>query len=266
LSNRLVSISSNNIEITQDNNPAACSFFEKVFDSFKSKNNDMLKLVLDAMMKKLYCDKKKTKVNDNKYEESLSLDEKFECEELASVIMEQMKANAMKLNNNDKGIRFSPQILRMTLSLYIRSPVGYREFKESSLMIFPSERTMERMIAKMRMTDGVCPKTYQWLYDETISAMHDDREKAGHIMCDELQIKSTLCWNTKTHELVGFTSDSCTLDFLSELKALEEYNKEDGQAKNELGDDNIAKKLINGDFEQLKAYITMENSGSTMDP
>ncbi len=203
----------------------------------------MLKLVLDAMMKKLYCDKKKTKVNDNKYEESLSLDEKFECEELASVIMEQMKANAMKLNNNDKGICFSPQILWMALSLYIRSPVGYREFKESSLMIFPSERTMERMIAKMRMTDGVCPKTYQWLYDETISAMHDDREKAGHIMCDELQIKSTLCWNTKTHELVGFTSDSYTLDFLSELKALEEYNKEDGQAKNELGDDNIAKKV-----------------------
>jgi len=127
--------SCNNVEITQDNNPSAFSFFEKVFDCFKTKNDDMLKQVLHAMMMKLYCEKRGTNVHDNKYEDHLSPDEKFECEELASVFMEQMKANAMKLNHKDKGICFSPQILHMALSLYIHSPVGCRAFRESSLMI-----------------------------------------------------------------------------------------------------------------------------------
>jgi len=71
------------------------------------------------------------------------------------------------------------------------------------------------------------------------------KEKAGHIMCDDMQIKSTLCWNTKTHELVGFTGDSCTLDFLTEFKALEQSVKPTGHSKNDVLDesDKIAKKV-----------------------
>jgi len=97
----------------------------------------------------------------------------------------------------------------------------------------------------MRTHDGICPKSYQWLYDKTISDMQDDKEKAGHIMCDELQIKSTLCWNTQTHALVGFTTECTTLDFLDELKEIEKMVKENGHAvnKKDEDDDKIAKKV-----------------------
>jgi len=111
-------------------------------------------------------------------------------------------------------------------------------------MVFPSGHTIEQMVSKIRMKDGICPQTYQWLYDETISGMHDEKERAGHIMCDELQLKSTLCWNTKTHELVGFATDSTKLDFLDELSALEKSIRKNGQSRNEdhSTDNKIAKK------------------------
>jgi len=77
------------------------------------------------------------------------------------------------------------------------------------------------MISNMMVTDGICQKTYQWFYDEVVSQMADETEKSGHIMCDKLQIKSTLCWNTQSHALVGFVTDTSELNFIEELKALE---------------------------------------------
>jgi len=72
----------------------------------------MMKNVLDAMIMKLYHDKKKvTNMKDENYKEALSNDEQFECKELSSIFMEQMKSNAMRMNQKEKGIHFSPQIL-----------------------------------------------------------------------------------------------------------------------------------------------------------
>jgi len=77
--------------------------------------------------------------------------------------------------------------------------------------------------------------------------MVDENEKAGHIMCNELQIKLTLCWNTQTHELVGFVTDSSGLDFVEELKALESETKDDGRSNRQQpdvnNDEQIAKKV-----------------------
>jgi len=97
------------------------------------------------------------------------------------------------------------------------------------------------------VTDGICQKTYQWFYDEVVSQMADETEKAGHIMCDELQIKSTLCWNTQSHALVGFVTDTSELNFIEELKALESTRKEDGRSIDNQSDvhddDKIAQKI-----------------------
>ena len=47
-------------------------------------------------------------------------------------------------------------------------------------------------------------------------------------MYDELQIKSTLCWNTQSHALVGFVTETSELNFIEELKAFKSTRKEDG--------------------------------------
>ena len=111
LSNRLVYLSASESEvISKDDNPKAFDLIEKVFNSFKGKNDVMMKTVLDAMIMKLYHDKKKvTNMKDEDYKEALSNDEQFECKELSSIFMEQMKSNAMRMNQKEKGIRFSTE-------------------------------------------------------------------------------------------------------------------------------------------------------------
>jgi len=57
-----------------------------------------------------------------------------------------------------------------------------------------------------------------------------------------------LCWNTQSHELVGFVTDSSGLDFVKELKALELSTKDDGRSQEqqstpEKDDERIAKKV-----------------------
>jgi len=52
LSNRLIYISTTESEaIIKDNNQTACNLIEKAFDSFKGKNDEMMKIVLNAMIK-----------------------------------------------------------------------------------------------------------------------------------------------------------------------------------------------------------------------
>jgi len=91
------------------------------------------------------------------------------------------------------------------------------------------------------------PKNIPMAIQQTISQMLDNYEKASHLMCDELQIKLTLCWNTQIHELVGFVTDSSSLDFVKELKALEWATKYNGQSCKQQStpkedDEQIAKK------------------------
>jgi len=122
-------------------NHGDCNFVNKVFQSFTSNGaKEYNKLVLQMMIQKICEDKMKTK---------LSLEEEKECNELADVFLEQMKLNASKIAGKEGGIRFSPQILQLALSLYIHSPVGYNEFKKSSLEIFPLSCTLQRMKSKM---------------------------------------------------------------------------------------------------------------------
>jgi len=58
-----------------------------------------------------------------------------------------------------------------------------------------------------------------------------------HLMCDEMQLKSGVYWNTQTHKLVGFASDTSDLNLLDELHALEKISD---------NNDKGPKKLING--------------------
>jgi len=142
-------------------NHGDCDFVNKVLQSFMGNGaKEYNKLVLQTMIQKMCKDKIKTK---------LSLEEEKGCNELAEVFLKQMKLNASKMVGKEGGMRFSPRILWLLLLLYIHSPVGYNEFKKSSLEIFPSSRTLQCMKSKMMHCDGISPKMYQWYYDEVVA-------------------------------------------------------------------------------------------------
>ncbi len=160
----------------------------------------------------------------------LSAEEQAECRKLAEVFVEQMRDNAGKICGKDKGIRFSPRILRMALSVYVRSPVGYEELKKSSLEIFPSCSTIARMKQKMNTKDGICPRIYQWFFDEKIRHL-PAKERIGQLMCDEMHLKAGVYWNTKSHRIAGFASESTELNLCEEIKSLEKDIDANGELR-----------------------------------
>jgi hypothetical protein len=66
------------------------------------------------------------------------------CSEFVNAIAEEMTAFSTKLRSGDKQVRFSPRVLRIALSIWLKSPKTYREYKKSSLLCLPSITTLKR--------------------------------------------------------------------------------------------------------------------------
>jgi len=81
---------------------------------------------------------------------------------------------------------------------------------------------------------------YQWFFDETVSHI-PEQDRAGNVMCAEMQLKSGIYWNTQSHKLVGFASDSEELNLADELDALNDILK--GNDNNSLPTQNMIKSL-----------------------
>jgi len=199
-------------EILEEKDPNGYELVRKVSKFINENTNNAYQSIFTAIMENM-C-----KSNTEKHM-VLSDEERKQCGDFASVILEQMQSNAKKITKNEKGVRFSPRILRMALSIYTRSKVGYEEMRKASVEVMPSPATLNRLKSKMKTTDGTCPITYQWFFDDTVCKI-PELERAGHLMCDEMHLKSGIYWNTQSHTLVGFASDSEQLNLADELHAL----------------------------------------------
>jgi len=107
----------------------------------------------------------------------------------------------------------------LALSVYTRLKAGYEELCQSSIEVFPSQSTLVCLKSNIRTSDGICPAIYQWFFDDSIQHIPES-ERVGHVMCDEMQLKSGIYWNTLSHKLVGFTSDSSEMNLAKEIEAI----------------------------------------------
>jgi len=235
-----------------DQDPAAFDLLQKVSEFI---NNDVgaYKIILTAVMESMCIGDKSHALDDEKCKQ---------CEEMASLFLEQMQANSKKITEKDKTKRFSPQILWLALAVYTRSPIGYEELCKSSIEVMPSQSTLAHLKSQMQTTDGICPEIYQCFYNDTVHHI-PELERAGHIMCDEMQLKSGIYWNTLSHKLVGFASDSNELNLAKEIEILnnlvdgkidEKYST--SECSESLDTNNVkAKKVNQWHFRSIKGVI-----------
>ncbi len=120
----------------------------------------------------------------------------------------------------------------------------------------------------MNTKDGICPRIYQWFFDEKIRHL-PAKERIGQLMCDEMHLKAGVYWNTKSHRIVGFASDSMELNLCEEMKSLEKAIDANGNLcdKNEFEkSDKNAKKVNQWRFRSVKGIVHngeyFYNSGS----
>ena len=149
-----------------------------------------------------------------------------EIDSIASLLVAEIKVSAQRLAGHKRQVRYSPQVLQVALSLWLRSSTGYEEFKASGLKIMPLALLLKQMKAKMMYDDGNAPIVYGWLADEISLGKWTDSDRIGHLIVDEMKLRSNLYWNCKSHKMIGLASDvEDTLDLGSELKQLTSANK-----------------------------------------
>ena len=90
-------------------------------------------------------------------------------EELAELILNQMKNIANVIAGKECNIRYSAQTVWIAMSLWLRSPAAYREFKDAYLTIIPSKQYLRSMKTMLVYEEGDTPRIYGWYQDEIVS-------------------------------------------------------------------------------------------------
>jgi len=103
LCEQLEMLSNHNTEIVveEDQDPVGFDLLQKI-SKFINNDAGAYKIILMAVMENMCIQHKDHVLDDDKHKQ---------CEEMASLFLEQMQANSTKIAENDKAVRFSPQIL-----------------------------------------------------------------------------------------------------------------------------------------------------------
>ena len=166
-----------------------------------------------------------------------------------------MTAFSTKLKSGDKLVRFSPRVLRVALSMYLKSPKTYKEFKSSSVLCLPSISTLKKLKQSRSVNDGICLKIYERHKEQRI----DDFE-VGHLICDEMKLVEGLLWNTSTHQVQGFACDDIN-DLASLLKRFssEEETEEIATSVNQWRFRSVLGKIFNCEFFSNRGTLNGDN-------
>ena len=116
------------------------------------------------------------------------------------------------ISGKEKQVSFTAREIRLALILYNMSPAGYRELRESSLQIFPSERTLIMYRKKIKVKEGENPATYGTARDRF--GLKTGERISAHLMVDEMKLKNDIYSNAITGELVGIASSDVKLKSL----------------------------------------------------
>jgi hypothetical protein len=151
-----------------------------------------------------------------------------ECKKLAEELVMDIKNYAKKSTNKSNRMCFSPRAMRMALSMYVDSPKGYKAFQKTSLLPYPSISTLKKIKSKMTPEEGTFPMIYAWFRDEFMNSSTDS--VFGHIMCDEMKLRSDFYWNPMNRKCVGIVvnGDNDRISLAEEVaKLYKDGNKEE---------------------------------------
>jgi hypothetical protein len=142
-------------------------------------------------------------------------------EEYADFIFEEINNIQKKLQGKDSHVRFNATIVRTAMASWLRSPASYRQLKECSLQVLPSERTLQKMAAEIKPDEGICPKLYGWFHDLFVGDDLKD-QIMGHLLFDEMKLEKDIYWNCSNNKCAGFarSGPGDTIDLKESIREL----------------------------------------------
>jgi hypothetical protein len=116
-------------------------------------------------------------------------------------------------------VRCSPKLIRIAMSLYLRDPKGHLEFQETDCHILPAPTCLNEIKSTFQMREGEDPKVCGRHKDERLRGKSRDGE-VGHLMMDEIKLKSDVACNCRNKEIVGFVGKNDKISLRDEFAGL----------------------------------------------
>jgi len=82
---------------------------------------------------------------------------------IASTWQENMQALHDGVRGKGKGIRYSPAVIRIALSIFVRSPSTLGVLREFNVLPIPSDRTLKRYLSTYRHGPGIADQKLHYL-------------------------------------------------------------------------------------------------------
>ena len=139
-----------------------------------------------------------------------------ELNEFADSMTEQMINLGNRIMGKQTGNRYSPNIIRLALAIWQRSKSAYDHIQKSNVFMFPSVRLLALRKKENTVHQGFNPKIYSRMHDEFVGK--SGHKIVGHIMVDEMQLKSGIYFHSKGHEVTGFTTDGDGISLHGKLR------------------------------------------------
>ncbi len=93
-------------------------------------------------------------------------------------------------------------MIRFCLLLHAKSPAAYKELRDSSVLVLPSQRTLQDYRNFFKPKPGFNSENIERLKD--LCSDHTGIQRYVVLSLDEIKIQSTLVFDKRSNELIGF--------------------------------------------------------------
>lgn len=111
------------------------------------------------------------------------------------------------MERHPNGRRWDRDIIRLCLTLWCRSPRGYRELRNSNFLVLPSEKSLQIFKNNVNQKAGINNDMLHWMVNEARLKNISPEGYKGGLIIDEMSIQPDLQFKKKDGqiELIGFT-------------------------------------------------------------
>jgi hypothetical protein len=84
--------------------------------------------------------------------------------------------------------------------------------------------------SKMPVNEGYNPTIYGCFFDQKINSNRRNSQStsaSGHLIFDEMMLKTGVCWRSSNHKACGFVSSNSTLTLTNSIKDMLLQNEDD---------------------------------------
>ena len=131
-------------------------------------------------------------------------------------LQQQLKASQCK---SAVGMRWHPEMIKLSLAIFMASPAAYNIILDSGMMKFPASRTLFDYSHVYEAEEGISMPVLKSVH-ERLKKMPDEKKFKWHvIMCDEMHISKNIVYHKRTGTFVGYVKISDVDQAVNELKA-----------------------------------------------